>query len=114
MEQGRHSMDVIADETGFGDQKLLRRAFLRTLGQPPRAIRRNASAGWRTGIRRRRPGGWQPRSRPLDQGCRERWKNSNITTVRRADRSGFVADMRPVTGEIFHPKIQPWSLFGSD
>jgi hypothetical protein len=50
---------------------------------------------------------------PLDQGCRERWKNSNITTVRRADRSGFVADMRPVTGEIFHPKIQPWSLFGS-
>jgi transcriptional regulator GlxA family with amidase domain len=41
MEQGRHSMDVIADETGFGDRERMRRAFLRTLGQPPQAIRRN-------------------------------------------------------------------------
>jgi transcriptional regulator GlxA family with amidase domain len=44
MEQGRHSMDVIADETGFGDRERMRRAFLRTLGQPPQAIRRNARA----------------------------------------------------------------------
>jgi transcriptional regulator GlxA family with amidase domain len=42
MEQGRHSMDVIADEAGFGDRERMRRAFLRTLGQPPQAIRRTS------------------------------------------------------------------------
>ncbi|OCP15047.1 GlxA family transcriptional regulator [Ensifer sp. LC163] len=42
MEQGRHSMDVIAEETGFADRDRMRRAFLRTLGQPPQTIRRNA------------------------------------------------------------------------
>lgn len=42
MEQGRHSMDVIAVETGFADSDRMRRAFLRTLGQPPQTIRRNA------------------------------------------------------------------------
>ena len=42
MEQGRHSMDVIADETGFADRERMRRAFLRILGQPPQAVRRNA------------------------------------------------------------------------
>lgn len=42
MEQGRHSMDVIATETGFADSDRMRRAFLRTLGQPPQTIRRNA------------------------------------------------------------------------
>jgi transcriptional regulator GlxA family with amidase domain len=42
MEQGRLSMDQIADETGFADRERMRRAFLRTLGQPPQAIRRNA------------------------------------------------------------------------
>lgn len=40
LEQGRHSMDVIADEVGFADRERMRRAFLRTLGQPPQAIRR--------------------------------------------------------------------------
>jgi transcriptional regulator GlxA family with amidase domain len=44
MEQGRHSMDVIANETGFADRERMRRAFLRTLGQPPQAIRRSARA----------------------------------------------------------------------
>jgi len=44
MEQGRHSMDVIADETGFGDRERMRRSFLRILGQPPQAIRRNSRA----------------------------------------------------------------------
>jgi transcriptional regulator GlxA family with amidase domain len=44
MEQGRHSMDVIADETGFADRERMRRAFLRTLGQPPQVIRRNSRA----------------------------------------------------------------------
>jgi transcriptional regulator GlxA family with amidase domain len=42
IEQGRHSMDAIAAETGFADSDRMRRAFLRTLGQPPQAIRRNA------------------------------------------------------------------------
>lgn len=42
MEEGRHSMDVIAEETGFTDRERMRRAFLRTLGQPPQTIRRNA------------------------------------------------------------------------
>ena len=40
LEQGRHSMDVIAYEVGFSDRDRMRRAFLRTLGQPPQAIRR--------------------------------------------------------------------------
>ncbi|MEW6645137.1 MAG: GlxA family transcriptional regulator [Pseudomonadota bacterium] len=45
MEQGRHSMDVIATETGFADPDRMRRAFLRTLGQPPQTVRRNARDG---------------------------------------------------------------------
>jgi transcriptional regulator GlxA family with amidase domain len=44
MEAGRHPMDVIAGETGFADRERMRRAFLRVLGQPPQAIRRNARA----------------------------------------------------------------------
>jgi transcriptional regulator GlxA family with amidase domain len=42
MEQGRHPMDVIAQETGFADRERMRRAFLRAFGQPPQAVRRNA------------------------------------------------------------------------
>jgi transcriptional regulator GlxA family with amidase domain len=42
MEQGRLSMDMIADETGFADHERMRRAFLRAFGQPPQAVRRNA------------------------------------------------------------------------
>lgn len=42
MEQGRLSMDVIANETGFADRERMRRAFLRAFGQPPQAVRRNA------------------------------------------------------------------------
>jgi transcriptional regulator GlxA family with amidase domain len=44
MEDGRHSMDAIAQETGFADRERMRRAFLRVLGQPPQAIRRNSRA----------------------------------------------------------------------
>lgn len=44
MERGRHSMDVIARETGFTDRERMRRAFLRTLGQPPQIVRRAARA----------------------------------------------------------------------
>jgi transcriptional regulator GlxA family with amidase domain len=44
MEQGRHSMDAIAQETGFADRERMRRAFLRRLGQSPQTIRRNSKA----------------------------------------------------------------------
>jgi AraC-like DNA-binding protein len=42
MEQSRHSLDVIAVETGFSDRERMRRAFLRAFGQPPQTIRRAA------------------------------------------------------------------------
>jgi transcriptional regulator GlxA family with amidase domain len=42
METGRHSFDEIAGEIGFGDRERMRRAFLRTFGQSPQAIRRAA------------------------------------------------------------------------
>jgi len=42
MEQGRHPIDVVADETGFADRERMRRAFLRAYGQPPQTMRRNA------------------------------------------------------------------------
>jgi transcriptional regulator GlxA family with amidase domain len=42
MEQTRHSIDVVATETGFADRERMRRAFLRAFGQPPQAIRRTA------------------------------------------------------------------------
>jgi transcriptional regulator GlxA family with amidase domain len=45
MEQGRHSMDEVARETGFADRERMRRAFLRAFGQPPQTIRRNARLG---------------------------------------------------------------------
>jgi transcriptional regulator GlxA family with amidase domain len=44
MEQSRHSIDVVAQETGFADRERMRRAFLRAFGQPPQSIRRNARA----------------------------------------------------------------------
>lgn len=42
MEQARHSLDEVAQESGFGDRRHMREAFLRVLGQPPQSIRRNA------------------------------------------------------------------------
>ncbi|MBI3898393.1 MAG: GlxA family transcriptional regulator [Gammaproteobacteria bacterium] len=42
MEQGRHSIDTVARQTGFADRDRMRRAFLRTFGQPPQVLRRNA------------------------------------------------------------------------
>jgi transcriptional regulator GlxA family with amidase domain len=44
MESGRHSLDEIADETGFGDRERMRRAFLRAFGQSPQTVRRAAQA----------------------------------------------------------------------
>jgi transcriptional regulator GlxA family with amidase domain len=42
VEQSRHTIDEIARETGFADPERMRRAFLRTFGQPPQVLRRNA------------------------------------------------------------------------
>ena len=42
VEEGRHSIDVVARETGFSDPERMRRAFLRAFGQPPQAMKRAA------------------------------------------------------------------------
>jgi len=42
MEQGRHPIDIVANETGFADRERMRRAFLRAYGQPPQTMPRNA------------------------------------------------------------------------
>ncbi|MFA5956854.1 GlxA family transcriptional regulator [Hyphomicrobium sp.] len=42
MEEGRHSINEVARETGFGDRERMRRAFLRAFGVPPLALRRSA------------------------------------------------------------------------
>ena len=42
MEQSRHPIEVVARQTGFADRERMRRAFLRSFGQPPQAIRRAA------------------------------------------------------------------------
>ena len=41
MEQTRHPIEVVARQTGFADRDRMRRAFVRTYGQPPQAIRRS-------------------------------------------------------------------------
>ncbi|OUM02207.1 GlxA family transcriptional regulator [Variovorax sp. JS1663] len=42
IETGDLTLGVIAREAGFGDPERMRRAFLRTLGQPPQSLRRGA------------------------------------------------------------------------
>jgi transcriptional regulator GlxA family with amidase domain len=42
VEEGRHSIDVIARESGFGSRDRMRRAFVRRFGQAPQEIRRDA------------------------------------------------------------------------
>jgi transcriptional regulator GlxA family with amidase domain len=42
IEQGCLTVDAIAEETGFGSRERMRRAFLRTIGQPPQTVRRNS------------------------------------------------------------------------
>lgn len=44
VEHGRHSLDVIAREAGFGSRDRMRRAFIRSFGQPPQEIRRDSRA----------------------------------------------------------------------
>ncbi|MDH4873960.1 GlxA family transcriptional regulator [Pseudomonas sp. BN515] len=42
IEQSRHSLDVVARETGFRDRRHMREAFIRGFGVPPQAVRRDA------------------------------------------------------------------------
>jgi transcriptional regulator GlxA family with amidase domain len=42
MEEGWHTVNVVAQETGFADRERMRRAFLRTFGVPAEVLRRNA------------------------------------------------------------------------
>ncbi|HEY2609295.1 MAG TPA: helix-turn-helix domain-containing protein, partial [Reyranella sp.] len=42
IEEGRHPGNVVAQETGFADRERMRRAFVRTFGLPPQALRRKA------------------------------------------------------------------------
>ncbi|GGD77999.1 GlxA family transcriptional regulator [Caballeronia grimmiae] len=42
IEQGQHTINVIAQETGFADRERMRRAFIRTFGVPADVLRRNA------------------------------------------------------------------------
>ena len=39
IEQSRHPVEVVARETGFGDEERMRRAFIRVFGHPPQALR---------------------------------------------------------------------------
>jgi transcriptional regulator GlxA family with amidase domain len=48
LEEGTHSIEEVAEETGFGDRERMRRAFVRAFGRPPRAIRRVRHLGSRT------------------------------------------------------------------
>lgn len=45
MEQGRHPIEFIAQQTGFMDRERMRRAFRRAFGQSPQVVRRNAQQG---------------------------------------------------------------------
>ncbi|HEV7998645.1 MAG TPA: helix-turn-helix domain-containing protein, partial [Planctomycetaceae bacterium] len=42
LEEGRHTVETVAYEIGFGDRERMRRAFLRNFGLPPQAVRRTA------------------------------------------------------------------------
>ncbi|HDS1764806.1 GlxA family transcriptional regulator [Pseudomonas putida] len=42
IEQSRHSLEVLAKETGFRDRRHMREVFIRGFGVPPQAVRRDA------------------------------------------------------------------------
>jgi len=44
LEDSRHSLALVAQQTGFGDCNRMRRAFVRKFGQAPRVVRRDARA----------------------------------------------------------------------
>jgi transcriptional regulator GlxA family with amidase domain len=46
LEAGNGTVDSVAKDAGFGDRERMRRAFLRTLSQPPQVIQR-AFSSWR-------------------------------------------------------------------
>jgi transcriptional regulator GlxA family with amidase domain len=50
IEKSRHSLEVIAIETGFRDRRHMREAFMRGFGLPPQEVRRGARAGDRIGV----------------------------------------------------------------
>ncbi len=41
VQDGRHSIEVVARQVGFGESERMRRAFLRAFGKPPQAMRRD-------------------------------------------------------------------------
>jgi transcriptional regulator GlxA family with amidase domain len=45
VEDGRHPIDAISREVGFGDLNRMRRAFVRRFGQSPQSLRREARDG---------------------------------------------------------------------
>jgi transcriptional regulator GlxA family with amidase domain len=47
VESGAEPIERVAACTGFGDPERMRRAFVRTFGQPPQALRRTAKIGLR-------------------------------------------------------------------
>ncbi|OZI26443.1 AraC family transcriptional regulator [Bordetella genomosp. 9] len=50
IEQGRHTINVVALETGFVDRERMRRAFVRSFGVPADVMRRNARREPVTGV----------------------------------------------------------------
>jgi transcriptional regulator GlxA family with amidase domain len=48
LQDGTHPIEVVARQTGFHDRERMRRAFIRSFGQPPQTVRRD-------GRRRRGP-----------------------------------------------------------
>ncbi len=48
LEEGNHSIETVVRESGFADRERMRRAFLRSFGQPPQVIRRQAETGRRS------------------------------------------------------------------
>lgn len=69
VEAGGATLDQIARRTGIGDPERMRRAFLRTLGQPPQALRRVAKASCVVHPRVRE-------ARPVGQAQNEVYKRS--------------------------------------
>jgi transcriptional regulator GlxA family with amidase domain len=47
IQEGRHSLEVIARQNGFRDRERMRRAFVRAFGEPPQSVRRTARASGR-------------------------------------------------------------------
>ena len=47
IQEGRHSIEVIARQNGFRDRERMRRAFVRVFGEPPQRVRRTARASGR-------------------------------------------------------------------